>query len=279
MDRKDFIKNSLGFLGASLIVPKVLMSCNNSKVDQKSDCEVWDSETEGPFPTKQPSEYSRSDIKGDRTGVNAIIKIIVTDADDNCKPLKDAIVDIWHCDKDGNYSQYGGMVMQPTDYKSYNFLRGRQLTSEKGEVQFSSIFPGWYISRATHIHVHIYDKTGKSLKVTQIAFPEGKDSAVVVVNAAKSYGYTKGMDGYTYNADDNVFSDDVDGNQIAKVSGSLEKGFMIDANIVISTKNIEEFKEPIGGPGGPGMPPPDGKMGLPPGGKPMGPPPTEQQQK
>ena len=50
MERKDFIKNSLGLLGASLIVPKVLMSCKDSTI--VNDCEVWASETEGPFPTK-----------------------------------------------------------------------------------------------------------------------------------------------------------------------------------------------------------------------------------
>ncbi len=148
--------------------------------------------------------------------------------------------------------------MQPTDYKSYKFLRGRQVTDENGNVEFNSIFPGWYESRATHIHVHIYDQKGKSLKVTQIAFPEGENSVVEIVNSAKEYGYTKGLTGYTYNANDNVFSDDTDGNQLAKVSGSLEKGYTIEANIVISTENIEEAKEPMGG--GPGMPPPPDGM-------------------
>ncbi len=252
MERKDFIKNSLGLLGASLIVPKVLMSCKDSNV--VNDYEVWASETEGPFPTKKPEDFLSKNIKGDRTGVEAKIKINVTNVDESCQPLIGAIVDIWHCDKDGNYSQYGGMRMQPTDYKSYKFLRGRQVTDENGNVEFNSIFPGWYESRATHIHVHIYDQKGKSLKVTQIAFPEGENSAVKIVNSAKEYGYTKGLTGYTYNENDNVFSDDTDGNQLAKVSGSLEKGYTIEANIVISTENIEEAKEPMGG--GLGMPPP-----------------------
>ena len=256
MERKDFIKNSLGLLGASLIVPKVLMSCKDSTV--VNDCEVWASETEGPFPTKKPEDFLSKNIKGDRTGVEATIKINVTNVDESCQPLIGAIVDIWHCDKDGNYSQYGGIRMQPTDYKSYKFLRGRQVTDENGNVEFNSIFPGWYESRATHIHVHIYDQKGKSLKVTQIAFPEGENSVVEIVNSAKEYGYTKGLTGYTYNANDNVFSDDTDGNQLAKVSGSLEKGYTIEADIVISTENIEKAKEPTGG--GPGIPPPPDGM-------------------
>ena len=50
MERIDFIKNSLGFLGASLIVPKVLMSCKDSTV--VNDCEVWASESQKIFYQK-----------------------------------------------------------------------------------------------------------------------------------------------------------------------------------------------------------------------------------
>ena len=232
MERIDFIKNSLGFLGASLIVPKVLMSCKDSTV--VNDCEVWASETEGPFPTKKPEDFLSKNIKGDRTGVEATIKINVTNVDESCQPLIGAIVDIWHCDKDGNYSQYGGTQMQQTNYQSYNFLRGRQITDSEGKVKFTSIFPGWYSGRATHIHVHIYNANGVSIKVTQIAFPEGTSSAVATVNSASSYGYTKGLTGYTYNAKDNVFSDDKEGLQIATVSGSLSAGYTISSNIKVS---------------------------------------------
>ncbi len=232
MERKDFIKNSLGLLGASLIVPKVLMSCKDSTV--VNDCEVWASETEGPFPTKKPEDFLSKNIKGDRTGVEATIKINVTNVDESCQPLIGAIVDIWHCDKDGNYSQYGGTQMQQTNYQSYNFLRGRQITDSEGKVKFTSIFPGWYSGRATHIHVHIYNANGVSIKVTQIAFPEGTSSAVATVNSASSYGYTKGLTGYTYNAKDNVFSDDKEGLQIATVSGSLSAGYTISSNIKVS---------------------------------------------
>jgi len=194
----------------------------------------WASETEGPFPTKKPEDFLSKNIKGDRTGVEATIKINVTNVDESCQPLIGAIVDIWHCDKDGNYSQYGGMRMQPTNYQSYNFLRGRQITDSEGKVKFTSIFPGWYSGRATHIHVHIYNANGVSIKVTQIAFPEGTSSAVATVNSASSYGYTKGLTGYTYNAKDNVFSDDKEGLQIATVSGSLSAGYTISSNIKVS---------------------------------------------
>lgn len=116
--------------------------------------------------------------------------------------------------------------MQSTNYTNVHFLRGRQVTDANGLVTFNTIFPGWYNGRATHIHVHVYSASGVSLKVTQIAFPEGSGTAVALVN-----GYNKGLNGYTYNKNDNIFSDDTAGIEIAKVTGSLENGFELTMNI------------------------------------------------
>lgn len=247
MERKDFLKNSLGFLGTALILPKIISSCSSddsmnydgsttttTNGGTNQSCTVWPTETEGPFPTKTPSSYLRTDIVGDRTGIATTIEIVVQNSNNNCVAVEGIIVDIWHCDKDGNYSQYGGTQMQPTNYQSYNFLRGRQVTDANGKVKFTTIFPGWYTGRATHIHVHIYNTNGNSVKVTQISFPEGTNSAVVTVNAATSSGYTKGMSGYTYNASDNVFSDDKSNLQVAAVSGSVSGGYTISSNIKVS---------------------------------------------
>jgi len=191
-----------------------------------SGCNVAPTETEGPFPTKVPASYVRSDITNGRTGYAMSIKLNITNTNNSCSALAGAIVDIWHCDAEGNYSEYGGSGMQSTNYQSLHFLRGRQTTDSNGLVTFTSIFPGWYSGRATHIHVHVYNASGSSLKVTQIAFPEVNGSAVLTVN-----GYAKGMSGYTYNAKDNVFSDDSAGIEIATVTGSIADGFALTMNI------------------------------------------------
>ncbi|VXB73846.1 conserved hypothetical protein [Flavobacterium sp. 9AF] len=236
MDRKDFFKNSIGFLGVTMIAPSLLKS--NSKVnDDLFTCSTTNSETAGPFPTITPSSLVRTNMIGDRTGIAFTINLTINNVDANCVPLENAIVDIWHCDKDGNYSQYGGTAMQSTNYTNNTFLRGRQFTDSNGFVSFTSIFPGWYTSRATHIHVHIYDNSGNSLLVTQIAFPESANSAVVLANAATSYGYTKGMTGYTYNATDNVFSDGVT-NEMATVSGSVSTGFILTHTIYVAAGTL-----------------------------------------
>jgi protocatechuate 3,4-dioxygenase beta subunit len=196
-------------------------------------CSATDAETEGPFPTKSPSTLVKTDIRSDRTGVAFTITITIQDKNNSCAALEGAYVDIWHCDKDGYYSEYGGTSMQTVDYTAVHFLRGRQVTNSDGQVSFVSIFPGWYQSRATHIHVHIYSASGSSLLVTQIGFPESSNSAVVLVNASTANGYTKGMSGYTYNASDSVFTDSID-NEIATVTGSVADGYALTHTIVVS---------------------------------------------
>jgi protocatechuate 3,4-dioxygenase beta subunit len=254
MKREEFLKKGFGsLLGAAALMP-IIHACKSTSVDpttttttttgtttatgstngsSSSNCTVTSSETEGPFPTKTPSSLVMKDIRSDRTGVPFTFTITIKNANASCAVLAGALVDVWHCDKDGYYSEYGGTSMQTKDFTSVHFLRGRQVTDTNGQVAFQSIFPGWYQSRATHIHVHIYNSAGKSLLVTQIGFPEASDSAVVLVNASTANGYTKGMSGYTYNASDNVFTDS-QATEIGTVSGSVSAGYALTHTIVVS---------------------------------------------
>ncbi len=238
LNRKDFLK-SLGLAGVTAVAAPMLIHCRkddeditDATVDNtiSTTCSVTNSETEGPFPTKTPSSLVQTNIVSDRTGVALSIAITIQNVNASCAALEGAIVDIWHCDKDGNYSEYGGTSMQSTNYTSVHFLRGRQVTNANGVVNFTSIFPGWYSGRATHIHVHIYNAAGTSLLVTQIAFPEGSSSPTVLVNASSGY---KGMSGYTYNANDNVFSDGTS-NEMSSVTGSVSAGYALTHTIKVS---------------------------------------------
>jgi len=245
--RKKFLKN---FLIGATSVPVIIAACKKDEITSTTSgtdtststgsgsgsCSVTPSETAGPFPTITPSSLVRSDIRLDRSGVAFTINITIKNTNNNCSALSGAIVDIWHCDKDGYYSEYGGSGMQSIDYTSVHFLRGRQTTDSNGLVTFTSIFPGWYSGRATHIHVHVYNSAGTSLLITQIAFPEASDSAVATVNGSggTAYGYTKGMTGYTYNASDNVFSDDTTSAEVATVTGSLSAGYVLAHTIYVN---------------------------------------------
>src|SRR6476660_2399211 len=148
------------------------------------------------------------------------IEITVNNSNNSCAALENAIVDIWHCDKDGYYSEYGGSGMQAANFTAYHFLRGRQVTNSDVPVGFTTIFPGWYSGRAPHIHVHVYDATGKSLLVTQIAFPT--DVCNTVYTTATQF-YTKGKQD-TSNTQDNVFADSLV-NQMGEITGNITDGY------------------------------------------------------
>ena len=83
-------------------------------------------------------------------------------SNDSCVPLQGAKLDIWHANSQGIYS--GVKDMGTTE----KILRGYQMTDNKGTVQFTTIYPGWYEGRAIHIHdkVRIFDESEKILEWT-----------------------------------------------------------------------------------------------------------------
>jgi protocatechuate 3,4-dioxygenase beta subunit len=182
MDRKKFLTDSFRSLGTIIALPTAITACSDDDDTEPStlangggnntgDCVVSPAETVGPFPIRTPAQYVRASIIGDRTGVPLLMTLTIQDQSNGCAPLADVLVDVWQCDQDGNYSQYGGNQLQASNYSNQNFLRGRQTTDAKGQVSFISIFPGWYPGRAPHIHVEVLTASGTSLLVTQIAFP------------------------------------------------------------------------------------------------------------
>ena len=54
-------------------------------------------------------------------------------------PLRGAIVDIWHCDAAGIYSDADDTRFSTRGAK---FLRGYQVTDANGRVRFTTIYPG-----------------------------------------------------------------------------------------------------------------------------------------
>lgn len=237
MERKQFLRNGLiAALGFTSISP-IANSCNkkdavgsdDTNESGSGDCVVSPSETAGPFPTKNPSSLVTGDIRSDRSGVPLVVNLTVNNNNNNCAALAGAIVDIWHCDAAGNYSEYGGSGMQSSNYTSVHFLRGRQTTDANGLVKFTTIFPGWYSGRAPHIHVHIYSLDGSSLLVTQIAFPT--DVCNTVYTTATDF-YTRGTQD-TSNSRDNVFADSL-ASELATVTGSVTDGYTLTHLITVA---------------------------------------------
>jgi protocatechuate 3,4-dioxygenase beta subunit len=175
-------------------------------------CTVAPTETVGPYPSL--GDYVRSDIRDGRPGLPLTLGITVVNAASACAPVANATVDIWQCDASGGYSEYaqGGF-----DGRGQTFLRGQQVTGADGRVSFTTIYPGWYQGRATHIHVEV-TVNGRSVKVTQIAFPEDVTAAVYRTGVYAAKGQST-----TSNARDNVFSDSVS-EEMATLVGDTTSG-------------------------------------------------------
>lgn len=133
--------------------------------DDTSSCTLTPELTEGPFYFDVDS--IRSDIREGREGVTLRLAVRVREAE-SCKPISNAVVDIWQCDAEG---QYSGLDFDET------FLRGAQVTNSAGIVEFLTIYPGWYQGRTVHIHAKVHlDK--QTVLTTQLFFDEQTQRAV-----------------------------------------------------------------------------------------------------
>lgn len=125
-------------------------------------CIVRPELTEGPFFVD--AKLNRSDIRVEPSdnstvaGTALVLTINVASIATNaCSALVGAVVDVWQCDAAGRYSD---VQDQGADTRGKKFLRGSQVTDASGKTQFTTIYPGWYPGRATHIHFKIRRSVG-----------------------------------------------------------------------------------------------------------------------
>ncbi|KAG7392006.1 hypothetical protein PHYPSEUDO_002712 [Phytophthora pseudosyringae] len=109
--------------------------------------------TEGPYYVN--GEFIRQDVTEDQVGVTFYAELQFVDVN-TCEPVENLYVDFWHCNSTGVYS---GVVAtgngDTSDASNINntAFRGLAPTDEDGLVSFTSMFPGHYTGRATHIHL------------------------------------------------------------------------------------------------------------------------------
>lgn len=199
-NRREFIKTT-GLFGAVSLIPfgSVLAETNGS--NKAASCTLIPTETAGPFPLDLTANtsYFRQDIRETKTGVQLNLKLKII-GDGNCLPMQNLRVNIWHCDKDGLYSGYS-QTNNPGQ-AGLTYLRGYQFTDANGEVEFITIFPGWYVGRICHIHFQVYVSSGYAA-ISQLTFPVADKQALYAANSSL---YTNGADPMSL-ASDNIFSD------------------------------------------------------------------------
>jgi protocatechuate 3,4-dioxygenase beta subunit len=167
-------------------------------------CVLIPEETAGPYPLfadiATAAQFQGQDITEGRTGVPLRFTLRIVNVNDGCAAITNAMVYVWHCDKDGVYSGYNQPGANAT---GETFCRGVQSTDSNGEVTFLTIYPGWYTGRITHIHIRVY--LGNSLGATlQLAFPQDITAAVYASELYAARGQNASVRGF---GADNVFSD------------------------------------------------------------------------
>lgn len=248
MDRRNVLKG-IGALGIASIIPKMANSLSDGRDEPsnddllKSDCTTIPSETAGPYPV--PSSVSsstllRSEItEGTQTGIPLTLTFTFINVDNNCEPVEGLRVDIWHCNTRGYYSAYDDQpgIDGSQSFGGETWLRGIQYTDSNGQVTFTSIYPGWYTPRATHIHIQVFDSSNNEIITTQVAFP---DSINTTVNA---FYATSGTNSFT-NINDMVFSDSYT-DQLMTVTGNTTTGYLGTKEIAINAGavGLEELNE------------------------------------
>lgn len=220
-------------LTSSVTSSSLASSTASSASSASGVCTLIPTETIGPFPLStllNSSSVLRENIAEDKTGVPLQVKLKLVNVNNNCTPVS-AYVYIWHCDKDGLYSGYSTGNNAGQAGKTY--CRGVQYTDTNGVASFTTIYPGWYAGRITHIHFQIfltsYSSSAQSTAISQMAFPAEITTAVY-----NSSLYTKGQNtSVTSFGADNVFSDGVT-YQLATVTGNVTDGYVAELEVGIA---------------------------------------------
>src|SRR5215471_9843166 len=115
MDRKNFLKG-IGMSSLATIMLPLLENCKKNETTSSSDnegsCVIIPEETAGPYPLDLSStpSFFRKDITEGKTGLPLSLTLTVVNVNNNCAPITNARVDVWHCDKDGVYSGYANQT-------------------------------------------------------------------------------------------------------------------------------------------------------------------------
>lgn len=215
-------------------------------------------ETNGPYPADgtngvdvlNQSGLVRSDIRssldGGATaeGVPLTFTFTLSDLANGNAAYAGAAVYVWHCDAAGLYSMYSDAVADET------YLRGIQVADAQGRVTFTTIVPGCYAGRWTHIHFEVYPDAAAATNVSnqiatsQVAFPQDMLDAVyasdLYPDSARNLAQIGGLD------NDNVFSDGYE-LEMGTFKGDPSSGYVGNLSVAIDATTTATAASPGGG--------------------------------
>ncbi|PWN89713.1 aromatic compound dioxygenase [Acaromyces ingoldii] len=154
---------------------KKLMACEpvtETKI-RNSTCVLAPEVTEGPYYHTEGHPI-RSNMAEWQLGLLFMMNVGVIDVE-TCEPVQNVLVDLWHANATGYYAGHpdprpdlvneepassgprkGLLSAYPRTNDEETWLRGALPTDANGVAEFTSIFPGYYQGRATHVHVKVH---------------------------------------------------------------------------------------------------------------------------
>jgi len=211
--------------------------------------------TIGPCHTTSPERVDVSD------GLDGLpMRISLRIVDDACEPVAGALVEIWHTNYKGIYSgRINTMCNEDEADRAAQYFRGYQITDADGRVDFDSCFPGWYTSRAVHVHVRVltgsYDAadSASAVVITQLLW---EDSLIKSMFSSHPLYATYGQPD-TLLAADNVVGSITDKSPYLFDVAQMSDGAMQASKTLVVRADTSTALCSAGGSGGagPGAPP------------------------
>ena len=141
-------------------------------------CALTPKESSGPFypisyPLTSDNDLTYLEEKSKKAiGKTIYIKGLVQD--EQCKPISQALVEIWQACSTGRYNHPDDRNRAALD-PNFQYW-GKVTTNEKGEYGFKTIKPGsypasWFWTRPPHIHFTVYSQNHSRL-TTQMYFSD-----------------------------------------------------------------------------------------------------------
>ena len=137
-------------------------------------CKNTPTQSTGPF-YKVPSIIFNNDMTNNGKAIGKKIKVYGKVLNDNCKPITNAVLDIWQANSFGKYNHKADLSKSKKDNNFYGYIR--LLSNKNGEYSFYTILPGSYkvsknLTRTPHIHFKVTNDQ-KQL-TTQMYFKENE---------------------------------------------------------------------------------------------------------
>ncbi len=162
--RRDILIGS-GLALAGFALPSNLVLAQGAELPPTPECrdahDVTPRQTEGPYYTPNTPERMNLREPGMKGTSVALGGLVLTRS---CKPVANAIVDLWHADDAGTYDNTGFR------------LRGFVKTDAEGRYAFQTIVPGLYPGRTRHYHAKVQTPRAPLL-TTQLYFPDEPGNA------------------------------------------------------------------------------------------------------